>query len=233
MRVSAATAAVSARSTRGPRLSRRTLGTARIAARSRSSKPPSGPMIRPTPWRRRRVRKRVERTRLRRLFVAKDEQPFGRPFGEDPVERLGAQDFGRPDHAALLAGLDRVGHEALDIEPRDLGAPRQDRPQAARAHLDRLLRHIVEAGVLQRREQIVDVGGRFLRAGPRADEEGGPFSRDGGERGGIFAVAPVEHEDARRRAEPEHVDEIVGLLGGQRQRCALGQRRGRRKGGAS
>jgi len=47
--VSAATAAVSARNTLGPRLSRMTPGTARIAERSSSSNPPSGPIIRPTP----------------------------------------------------------------------------------------------------------------------------------------------------------------------------------------
>ena len=33
------------------------------------------------------------------------------------------------------------------------------------AHLDRLLRHVVESGVLQRREQEIEVGRRFLIAG--------------------------------------------------------------------
>ena len=49
MSASAATAAVSARRMRGPRLRRSTRGAERIAARSESSKPPSGPIKRLTP----------------------------------------------------------------------------------------------------------------------------------------------------------------------------------------
>ena len=49
MSASAATAAVSARKMRGPRLKRNMRGVLRIAARSSSSKPPSGPISKPTP----------------------------------------------------------------------------------------------------------------------------------------------------------------------------------------
>src|SRR6185437_9711555 len=49
MSASAATAAVSARRMRGPRLSRNTRGRRPICARSSSSKPPSGPISSPTP----------------------------------------------------------------------------------------------------------------------------------------------------------------------------------------
>ena len=168
MSASAATAAVSARRMRGPRLRRTTRGAARIAARSSSSKPPSGPISRPTPPSRVRPRERVERIRLFRLLVAEDEQPLRRPAREAPRRAARGGDFGRPDHAALLAGLDRVRAQALEIDARDLGAPGDDRHEPPRAHLDRLLRHVVEPRVLERREQIVDVRRRLLRPRPRA-----------------------------------------------------------------
>ena len=84
--------------------------------------------------------------------------------------------------------------------------------QPARAHLHRLLRDIVEPGVLERREEIVDVGRVFLRPGSLADLERRAFSGDGADRSGVFAVAPVEGQHARARAEPQHVDEIIGLV---------------------
>src|SRR5208283_199302 len=65
---------------------------------------------------------RVERARLRRLLVAEDDEPLGRPMRERLFERLGRGDLRRPDHAALLAGFDRVGAQTLEIYARDLGA---------------------------------------------------------------------------------------------------------------
>ena len=151
-----------------------------------------------------------------------------RPAGharERLVERLRRQNLRRPDHAALLAGLDGVGLEPLEIEPRDLGAPGDDGPQASRAHLDRLLRHVVEPGVLQRREQEIDVGRRFLIPGSRGDGERRALARGRGERGGEFAVAPVEDQHARASGQPQDVDEVIRLLGRERNRGALGERR--------
>ena len=130
MSASAATAAVSARRMRGPRLRRITRGPARIAARSSSSKPPSGPIKRPTPPSARAPRERVERARLFRLLVAEDEESIRRPMPERLFERLG-RDLRRPDHAALLAGLDRVRAQTLQVDARDLGVPGDERPQVA------------------------------------------------------------------------------------------------------
>ena len=199
MSASAATAAVSARRMRGPRLRRSTRGADRIAARSSSSKPPSGPISRPTPALvRARVGERVERVGFLRLLVAEDEEPLGRPAFERFAERLDRRNLRNPDHAALFAGLDRVGPQTLEIDAGDLGVAGDDRPQAPRAHLDRLLRHVVEPGVLERREQIVDVRRRLLRPCPRADGERSRLARAAGEAGGKFAVPAIEQKDAER-----------------------------------
>ena len=47
----------------------------------------------------------------------------------------------------------------------NLGVLRQHRLQPRDAHLDRLLHHVVEPLVLERREQVVQVARRGLRAG--------------------------------------------------------------------
>ena len=119
---------------------------------------------------------------------------------------------GIPDHAALLASLDRVGLETLKIDPGDLGVAGDDRPQATRAHLDRLLRHIVEASVLERCEQIVDVRGRLLGPCLRADGERGGLARARVEASGELAVPAIEQKDGRAGAQPQHIDEIIRLL---------------------
>ena len=212
MSASAATAAVSARRMRGPRLMRTTRGRDRIAARSSSSKPPSGPIRRLTPPSAREPASASSGLACLRLLVAEHQQPPGRPALERLGKRLDRRDFRRPDHAALLASLDRIQAQTLEVHAGDLGVARDDGPQAPRAHLDRLLRHIVEPCVLERREQIVDVRRRLLGPRARADDERGRLARIRREAGGEFAVAAIEQKDLRPRAEPEHVDEVVRLL---------------------
>src|ERR1700687_5338851 len=65
---------------------------------------------------RRRGSQRLERIRLRRLLVAEDERALGGPARERRVKRLRRRDLGKPDHAALLGGLARIGGEAREIE---------------------------------------------------------------------------------------------------------------------
>ena len=212
MSASAATAAVSARRIRGPRFRRSTRGAERIAARSSSPKPPSGPIRRPTPLSARAPSRRLEWTGLSRLFVAEDEQPLGRPAFERFGKGLDGRNLRNPDHSALFASLDGIRLQPLQIDARDLGVTRDDRPQPARPHLDRFLRHIIEPGVLERREQIVEVGRRFLGSRLRADDERGRLARTRVEAGGELAVPAIEQKDRSSRAEPQHVDEVVRLL---------------------
>ena len=163
MSVSAATAAVSARRIRGPRLRRSTRGAARIAARSSSSKPPSGPTSRPTPFS---APTSPSASRALACGASSSQKTMRRSGGQSASafsSLSGATTSGDPDHAALLAGFDRVGAQTLEVDARGLGAPGDERHEPPRPHLDRLLRHIVEAGVLERREEIVDVRRRLLR----------------------------------------------------------------------
>src|ERR1700722_3643723 len=102
-----------------------------------------------------RASERVERARLLRLFVAKYEEPLRRPALKRFGKGFDRRNLRNPDHPALLASLDCVGLETLKVDPGDLGVAGDVRPQSARAHLDRLLRHIVEPRVLERREQVV------------------------------------------------------------------------------
>ncbi len=229
---SAATAAVSARRTRGPRLSR-------TNARDGEDRRPLALIeaaFRPDEETGAGLRlgcgKRRERVGLRRVLVAEDEQAPGRPCGERPVERLRRENVRRPDRAALLAGLDGVGLETFDVEPRHLGAPGDHGSQPSRAHLDRLLRHVVEPCVLQRGEQEVDVGGRLPIPGPPGDGKRRALARGRGERSGEFAVAPVEDQDARSRGQPQDVDKVIRLLGRKRNRGAFGERRRNMEAGA-
>ena len=66
--------------------------------------------------------------------------------------------------AALLGSLDGVGAHALEVDALGDGPAGHDGLQARGAELGRLLDHVVEAGTLERREQVVDVGAGFLRA---------------------------------------------------------------------
>ena len=173
MSASAATAAVSARRMRGPRLTRTTRGSGQdrralvlVEAAFRPDQEADAAV-------RAGARQRIEWARLFGLLVAEHQQPPGRPALERLGKRLDRRDFRRPDHAALLASLDRVQAQTLEVDAGDLGVARDDRPQAARAHLDRLLRHIVEPCVLERREQIVDVRRGLLGPRARADDERG------------------------------------------------------------
>ncbi len=63
------------------------------------------------------------------------------------------------------AALDDIGPHPLAIDPGDLGETGQDRLQHGGAHLDRLLHHIVEPGMFERREDVSEVGQAVLRPG--------------------------------------------------------------------
>jgi hypothetical protein len=127
-------------------------------------------------------------------------------------QRLHGRDLRNPDHAALFASLNRVGAQTLQIDAGDLGVPCDDGPQAARAHFDRLLRHIVEPRVLERSEQIVDVRRCLLGPCLRAHDERSRLARARSQAGGEFAVMAVEQKDGSACGQPQDVDEIIRLL---------------------
>ena len=93
----------------------------------------------------------------------------------------------------------------------DLAVLGQHRRHPRHAHLGRLLDHVVEAGLLERGEEVAEVRRRRLGAHLFADVEGMAPPALGGERRAEFAVASVEDEEGIAVPETEHVDEVVGL----------------------
>ena len=156
-RARAATAAVSARIMRGPSEIGRTKGWAQSSARSSSSNPPSGPIStasgrRPFAGERRKRRGDAAPPRRQKIRSRSASQSAS-SVGE--LLRLGH--LRHPQDAALLGGLDRIGAQPLHIDALGHGAARDHRLEPRRAQLGRLLRHVIEAGALQRREQIMQV----------------------------------------------------------------------------
>ena len=144
-------------------------------------------------------------------LVAEHQQALCLALAQKAIERHGLGDLGEAEDSALLGGLDDIGAHPLAVDPRDLGEAGQNRLQSCRAHLDRLLHHIVEPGMLQRREHIGDVGQAILRPGLRARSQAvGPLAA--GDLGLPFAVAAVEHQDGVAGGEPQHIAEIVALV---------------------
>ena len=79
-------------------------------------------------------------------------------------------------------------------------------------HLHRLLRNVVEARVLERREQEFDVGRRFLSPDLGGDGQGRAFARGGGEPALELSVAAVEKQHPGAGCKSQHVDQIVRLI---------------------
>ena len=99
---------------------------------------------------------------------------------------------------------------------RHLDVPREDRLQAGGAHFDRLLCHVVEAGVFEGGKPVVQIERAAL--GPGAGTDGqrkAAFSRTR-EHPLPFAVTTVENQHRIAGFQPQHVAEIVCLRGVER-----------------
>ena len=159
--------------------SRTMFGSCEQRARSSSANPPSGPISTLTggPGE---AAARAESAATGSfdvgVLVAEHQQPIRRPAAQQRVELLGSAISGNVENAALLGGLDRVGAHALEIDALGLGVARQHRLQPRGAHLDRLLHHVVEPRVLERREQVMQVGGRRSARAVCADRRRAPAS---------------------------------------------------------
>src|SRR5262249_20595112 len=89
----------------------------------------------------------------------------------------------------------------------------------------RLLHHVVEPRVLERREQIMQVERGGLGPGARADGEREPAFSGARERAPPFAVAAVEYQQATARFQPQHVAAAISLTRVERDACPLLDRR--------
>ena len=166
---------------------------------------------------------RLQRIGGIRGLVAEHQQALRVALAEIAIERHRLGDIGKAQDAALLGGLDDIGAHPLAVDPRDLGEAGQHRLQRGRAHLDRLLHHVVEPRMLQRRKHVGEVGQAVLRPGLGDDAQAvGPLAA--GDRGLPFAVAAVEHQNGVAGGKPQHVAEIIALVALERDRFARRQR---------
>ena len=115
---------------------------------------------------------------------------------EDRLELARLGHLGDAQDAALLGRLDGVGAHAVEVDARDVGSLRQHRSQPGCAHLGRLLHHVVEARMLQRRKQVVQVGAGLLRPDLVRDLESDVAPAAPRDPRLPLAVAPVEDEKA-------------------------------------
>ena len=109
----------------------------------------------------------------------------------------------------MLGGLDRVGAHTLDVDALDLGVLRQHRLQPGHAHLDCLLHHVVEALVLERCKQVVQVLRLGLRPGLFLQDQDGAFAI--GERRLPFTIFAIERQNPVASLEAQHVAKIMRL----------------------
>ncbi len=161
---------------------------------------------------RRRPRSGQRRDRILDLgrLVAEHQQAVRLADGEHAGKRQRCADLGDRQHAALLGGFHRIGSHPLEVDAADLGVLGRDWLQTRHAELDRLLHHIVQPLVLERSEQVMQVGRLGLRPSPLADGQHGPLAARQ-QRRPPFALAAVEHQHAVAGLEPEHVAEIMRL----------------------
>ena len=179
--VSAAQAAVSARSTRGPSVTGSTKGSAAQPRRLLGGEAALGAdQDRPGPGRGGGERRRGRGGGAR---LVAEHQPAGRvPGVEQRLERHRAGDVEDVGLAALLGGLDGVGAQPLGLDALGVGVAGEDRQHAGGAELGRLLDDEVGARLLDRGEDQPEVGRAALRparraAGDRAAEPAGAGDR--------------------------------------------------------
>ncbi|MGY3288551.1 hypothetical protein ACVWWP_001618 [Bradyrhizobium sp. LM3.6] len=114
------------------------------------------------------------------------------------------------------------GAHPFGIDPGGLGEPGQDRLKRGGAHLDGLLHHVVEPGMLERGEDVSEVGQPVLGPGLLEDDEAvrslAAFN------GGLpLAVAAVERQDLGPGGKPQHIAEIIGLISVELDPAVLGK----------
>ena len=170
-----------------------------------------------------RGRERRDRVLHLRVLVAEHEQAIRRPAAHERVELHRLGDLRNIEDAALFGRLDRIRPHARQIDALGLGVARQNGQKPRGAHLDRLLHHVVEPRMLERRKHIMKVRGCGLLARALENAERGAFLARGRELRPPFALAPVEHQHVAARLEAQHVDEIVRLLALERNLAAGGE----------
>jgi len=146
------------------------------------------------------------------IFITMDQRAILRPITDQSVEYLRLLHSGKGQDAALFGRFDNVGPHPVEIDPRGLGAARDDGPQTPCTHLDRLLDHVVQARVFERRKHEVEIVGRGLGADLSGNLQMHGFSSLDNEFGQPFAVAAVENQDLCSGSQAQHVAQVIDVL---------------------
>ena len=129
------------------------------------------------------------------ILVAEDEQAAGCEPTDHPAEVDRTRDLRKRQNAALFGRFDGIRADALEVHALNLRMPRHHRLQPRSPEFHRLLHHVIEAGMLDGSEQVVQIAGRALRPGRFGDfERICPLGCARQDRP-PFAIAPVEDQD--------------------------------------
>jgi hypothetical protein len=164
----------------------------------------------------------------RRGFVAEDQPPLRVPFGQPFREPPGRLDVRQRQDAALLRRFHDVGGHPLQVDPAHLRELGQDGAEPPGAHLHSLLRQVVEPGMLQGREEVVQVGKRGLLPDLLLHVQQALLATPRNDPRTPFAVAAVEEQDWIADRHAQHVEEVIGL-GPRRRELKAGMEAGAHK----
>src|SRR5204862_6196866 len=112
---------------------------------------------------------------------------------------------------ALLGRLDRMGAQALQVQPLDDRPAAPHRPKARDAELGRLLHQPVDPPPLDRREEEPEIGNRLALAKPLADHQRRPLLPRLSDLREPFAAAIVEQLHLVPRRETKDSAQIGAL----------------------
>ncbi len=145
-----------------------------------------------------------------RRFIAVNDPAFFRPVFKQAVESHRFQHLRNMDEIALLRRFYGIGSQPLRIHTFRHRVIGEHRAQTARAHFRGLLHHVIEAGVLQRGEHVVDIRrwrriGELLLACQLAALAGA------GDNAEPFPVSAVEEPHPVALAQAHDVVQIVAL----------------------
>jgi len=167
-------------------------------------------------------------------LVAENQQALAGPPAEPALQLNRFLDRGKGQDSTLFGGLDDVGAHPVDIDPADLGETGSKTGcRVAAPIFHRLLHHVVEPGVFERRKHAAQVGQAVLGSRLAQDVQAiGPFAA--GDRGLPFAVASVEHQHSGADCKTQNIAEIIALVAVERHtgagaRAASTNSRGLRK----
>ena len=149
----------------------------------------------------------------RRRLIAIDEARARPASREERSSSAGSRSSGTKTRLHCSAASMALARMRSRLMRSDNGAMGDHRTQSPRAQFGCLLHHIIEAGMLQRREEKIDVG-RRLHIGDACARSARMHAAcvTVAEMGQPFAVRPIEHTHGIAGPQPQDIRQIMALL---------------------